>query len=199
VKEFLKKLYRYIRKYFLKYFGGPIEGILFQIDLEKRWPAKQPLVVGEFRIIGQEELTDFEKDLPYQQLDLFRQRFLKHGDTMVGYFVSSRLVYWGWVSFDNYYFEPDLNTSIKIPANAGYIYDTQTVPSFRRKGIHVVGICKLLDVIKQKGKERALILILSGNLPAIKAIGIFNPKLLEKIKKKLNITVETHINNLLKY
>jgi GNAT superfamily N-acetyltransferase len=184
MKELLNRLRRYISRRRLRYFPGPPESILYQIGLGHPQHVEQPLVQGEFRVVHEEDLDGLERDLSHQQLDLFRQRFMRRKDTMVGYFASEHLVYWGWISFNDDYFEPHLDISINIPSNAGYIYHTETVPAFQRKGIHTAGMFKLLEIIKQNGKERALVLIDKRNLNATWAIRRFGPKRLQRLRKK---------------
>ena len=180
---FLDRLSRFSLRMLQRFFPGRGESLLFEIDLEQRRPVTGPFIQGEFRLVCQEELSDLEEQLPLQLLSFFRERFSMRKDLMIGYFVSDSLVYWGWVSFNEAYFEPDLNSWIKIPANAGYIYDTQTVPAFQRNGIHTAGILHLLELIKERGKEKATILIRRDNRNAIKAIRHFNPRCLGTLRK----------------
>ena len=110
---------------------------------------------------------------------------LKSGRHAIGFFSNKKLLYYCWLSLDN--FEPKIFNQ-QLVNNQGMVFDVVCHPSFRRLGIHKYMTSYAINKAFEFGKSEVILLANTNNIAAIKSyenIG-FKRKFLIKHRKFLN-------------
>lgn len=97
---------------------------------------------------------------------IIEERFKQEGYTSYGIYDKNDLVYACWLSLN--VLEIPGNGIISSNDKQCFFLDDFCAPHKRGLGIHKVANAKRLMDAKRKGKEKALIVILKGNRPALK-------------------------------
>ena len=128
----------------------------------------QPLNGLEVKEIKKvDELKNETFEFTQQKLELFQYRFLHHFHCY-GVYSNGQLIYYCWVStresdFPNELYEFDLKL------NDGIMLDAECHESMREKGIHSWMNKYTCNQLLRLGKNKAFVVILSDNQPALRA------------------------------
>lgn len=170
-----KIAYHYKNSGLLGLFRKIIEYASHIIWSQERWLIYERTLDGENssqsatierRELGLNELVDlgYFKARDYHQVIKSR---IESGNICHGFFAQESLVTIGWSSPD--YLELDTDFRISCPGSVG-LYDFVTCSEFRSKGYYTSALVQLLNVMRQRGYEKALIAVAPNNTPSIKGI-----------------------------
>lgn len=94
---------------------------------------------------------------------------LAAGDVCLLQFVDARLAGWAWLSS-----RPEVEMCpglfLRIPADAGYVYRTWTMPELRGRGLQPRRTLALLDECRRRGRRRLVCFVESTNLASLKGV-----------------------------
>jgi len=140
----------------------------------------KPNIFGNFVNINEMNFNDYCHYFPIISLNYIEDRFYKYHDVCIAYIVKTKIVYWAFITCRNKYYEPAINTYIDIPEDAALIYDTTTLIDYRRKGIHAAAFPYIFDNVVKLFKNKAVMMVLKVNTPAINNLQKFNFKLIRR-------------------
>lgn len=121
----------------------------------------------EGRFIGAEELAKVATDPAYDLSADFLKKALTRGDRCYGFFNGDVLVSYGWYS--------DLPTPIDehcvlhFDRAYTYMYKGYTLPAYRGKRLHAVGMCRALRACAEEGGRGLISYVLSNNFASLKS------------------------------
>lgn len=103
------------------------------------------------------------------QLQRDSPALLAAGDACLLQFVDGRLAGWAWLSSRE---EVELYPGLflKIPADAGYVFRTWTVPEMRGHGLQPRRTLALLEECRRRGRHRLVCFVESTNLASLKGV-----------------------------
>lgn len=104
-----------------------------------------------------------------RKMHLYRQRFQDASYHAYGIIHDGILVYSGWVCTEKITL-PIKHKHILLKNNEGYLEDDYCHPHFRCIGIHTQMIAYRVNKLLMMGKNRIIVLVADGNLPALKAL-----------------------------
>lgn len=81
---------------------------------------------------------------------------------------------------------PYINKNLKIPIKTTYFFDSYTLENYRRKGVQNFALLEKINISKNLGYEKSIILTFDYNIPAQKAFEAIGMKRKSKIYE-LNI------------
>jgi hypothetical protein len=85
-----------------------------------------------------------------------------------GIFKDNMLVYYSWISFKNIGLPFGFNEKTPLLKNEALLEDSFCDPKYRGRGFHAkVNILRLKRML-EKGKSKAIAIVLKGNAPAVK-------------------------------
>lgn len=140
--------------------------VVLKRDLSKKLIPAKPRIEINVRELCLRDFEDakhfsFSKD----RLSLFKKR-LDNGYIALGAFNNSELIYLCWLSLDDFESPVNLGDKILLDRDEALLLDAFTHPDYRGLGIHTymnaIRLNRLIDI----GKKRAVVLLLSENVPA---------------------------------
>ena len=120
------------------------------------------------RFIDADALTKFAYDGTYDLSIEFLNKARARGDRCYALFDGETLASYGWYS--------DLPTPIDehfvlhFDRAYTYMYKGYTVPAYRGKRLHAVGMCRALRAFTEEGKTGLISFVLSNNFASLKSI-----------------------------
>lgn len=141
---------------------------LFQIEIEEEKLENKPLAVG-FDVV---EITDknigkYDFSLFQRKIDRFKAR-LNNPNFRLYAVVESRLVcYYTWISYEFFIFPRYVSQVKKLQSDEAFLFDSACANEYKGRGFHTYMNIFRLRKIYENGRHKALVLVLSGNTPAI--------------------------------
>ncbi len=141
---------------------------LFQIEIEEEKLENKPLAVG-FDVV---EITDknigkYDFSLFQRKIDRFKAR-LNNPNFRLYAVVESRLVcYYTWISYEFFIFPRYVGQVKKLQSDEAFLFDSACANEYKGRGLHTYMNIFRLRKIYENGRHKALVLVLSGNTPAI--------------------------------
>jgi hypothetical protein len=120
------------------------------------------------RFVGADELASFASDPAYDLPIDFLRKARARGDRCYALFDGERLAAYGWYS--------DLPTPIDehfvlhFDRAYTYMYAGYTLPAYRGKRLHAVGMCQALRAITAEGKKGLISNVLSNNFASLQSV-----------------------------
>ena len=120
------------------------------------------------RFVRGDELAMFAREPAYQISADFLHKARARGDRCYALFDGERLAAYGWYS--------DLPTPIDehfvlhFDSAYTYMYAGYTLPAYRGKRLHAVGMCRALRAITEEGKNGLISNVLSNNLASLQSV-----------------------------
>jgi len=103
-----------------------------------------------------------------RKINIFKSRFQDANYEAYGVFDKNILIYSSWISTNQ--FDNSMRVfGLKLNSDEGLLLDIITHPDYRRQGLHNFMNIYCLERIIDKGKPKAVVLILNENVPAIKS------------------------------
>ncbi len=131
----------------------------------------------------EEKLKDFELDVQPLTLDmvlkgdknvfkgakleLYKKRFNDPAYCGYGIMENDRLIYSTWFSTESLGL-PGVKNKIKLLPNEGFLEDSYCAPSARGRGLHGTMNFFRIKKLYEKGKNRVIVIVMDGNIPALK-------------------------------
>jgi GNAT superfamily N-acetyltransferase len=148
-------------------------GITFEKFLVLKRDLDRKLIPIEPKIeisVKQLNFRDFDNadhfGFSEDSLDLFKRRFDRNGYIALGAFDKGRLIYFCWLSSDNFESSVNLSDRVLLDKDEALLLNAFTHPDYRGLGIHTymnaIRLNRLIDI----GKKRAVVLVLFENIPA---------------------------------
>lgn len=189
MREFLDKIKQYRQRVIVRIIKSTLRkiGFTFEKFLVLERELNGTIVPKEPKIkvfVRELQLQDLERsaksfNLSNDKLELLKKRLLLGTYIALGAFDGDRLVYSCWLSLNVFESSINLSGRLSLEEDEGLLLDAFTHPDYRGLGIHTymnaVRLNKLMDV----GKKKAIVMVLSENVPAIKSqisVG-FQPKM----------------------
>src|SRR5712692_6031562 len=120
------------------------------------------------RFVGADELTKFASDPAYDISVDFLHKARARGDRCYALFDGESLAAYGWYS--------DLPTPIDehfvlhFDRAWTYMYNGYTVPAYRGKRLHAVGMCRALRAFTEEGKKGLISCVASNNFASLNSV-----------------------------
>jgi hypothetical protein len=120
------------------------------------------------RFVGEEQLRECAQDSANQMTPEFLRGALARGDRCYALFDGGTLAAYGWYSelpsaLDEHFvlhFDPAWT----------YMYKGYTLPAYRGKRLHAVGMCCALRALTQEGQEGLISCVASNNFPSLHSV-----------------------------
>ena len=126
----------------------------------------------EYSDVSELRLDDFRNSdlISKNTLDLFKTRFQSEAYSCFGIKSNAKVVYYTWISWKHMGYLVMFDLTGNLRENEALIEDSFCDPSHRGKRYHskMILFC-LCEIVKQK-KEKALVIILKENRPALRAM-----------------------------
>lgn len=158
IKKILRLLSWEQETFFL--YGKKISSDDSYADLPSEFEARE--------IFDVEPLKKSPFDFNHDKLALFKKRFLTDGFHCYGAFKSGILVYYCWISTSEFDF-PSGTYKRELSVNEGLLFDAQCHSSARGAGVHGAMNGYRCQQLVEKGKDKALVVLLKENIPAIRS------------------------------
>jgi hypothetical protein len=181
--SFVKKAFgigiKWTKRFFRKFI---VFANMYEQDLDKDYPKFAAQIEGRIEIIDDLEALESIKDsFEPKKYKENVERIGKHKDKMYVFFHGEELAGWGLFTVSRKtYYEPTYRHVIPIPEDTSFLYDGNTMPGFRRKGVYAARISELLELLKNYGKKKFIYMILSFNKPAVNNANKFGFRLTKK-------------------
>lgn len=132
---------------------------------------------------NQDDIEIARTVLPVKWIEEFQQRLSENKIWIIG-LVKNRLAYSSWITFNE---ETETGTGLVVHPmeKDAYIFNSYTVPEFRKLGLHTYMTCEQLKVCKEMGIYKVIGIVFKNNHAANKAwqkIGFQKIKLLLTIR-----------------
>jgi len=120
------------------------------------------------RFVGEDELAKFAHDGIHQLSVDFLRKTRARGDRCYALFEGEKLAAYGWYS--------DLPTPIDehlvlhFDRAWTYMYNGYTVPAYRGKRLHAVGMCRALRAFTEEGKKGLISCVASNNFSSLNSV-----------------------------
>jgi hypothetical protein len=120
------------------------------------------------RFVGADELAKFASEPAYDLPIEFLRKARARGDRCYALFDGERLAAYGWYS--------DLPTPIDehfvlhFDRAYTYMYAGYTLPAYRGKRLHAVGMCRALRAITEEGKKGLISNVFSNNFASLQSV-----------------------------
>jgi hypothetical protein len=120
------------------------------------------------RFVGEDELAKFAHDGVHQVSVDFLRKAHARGDRCYALFDGEALAAYGWYS--------DLPTPIDqhfvlhFDRAWTYMYNGYTVPAYRGKRLHAVGMCRALRAFTEEGKKGLISCVASNNFASLHSV-----------------------------
>lgn len=101
-----------------------------------------------------------------EKLDTIKRRCLDDTYKAYGIIENNQLIYSTWISFEN--LGLPIPTNIQLNADEALLEDAYCHPKFRGKGLHSNMNIYQLKKIYESGRNKAVVIVLDGNKPALK-------------------------------
>lgn len=101
------------------------------------------------------------------KLEVYKKRFNDSSYCGYGIMEDDRLVYSTWFSTDSLGL-PGVMNKIKLLSNEGFLEDSYCAPSARGRGLHGMMNYFRIKKLYEKGKNRVIVIVMDGNIPALK-------------------------------
>lgn len=159
-------------KFFLRKMGIIMDSYYYMIKYVS--PEESKLLfdkanITDVKILSYQDFLLGDKDVfTAKKLDVIKTRIEKGSYIPYGIVRGGHLIYSCWISFD------EMETTTKclngqLAANEALLVDDYCTPSARGKGIHTAMNAYRLWQIAQRGKEKAIVVILKENKPAFQS------------------------------
>ena len=120
------------------------------------------------RFVGEDELAKFAHEGTHDVSLEFLRRARARGDRCYALFDGTALAAYGWYSnlptpIDDYFvlhFDPAYT----------YMYKGYTVPAYRGKRLHAVGMCRALRAVTEEGKRGLISYVFSNNFASLHSV-----------------------------
>ena len=115
-------------------------------------------------------LKDFDScdQLDDNKKALYKERLESGNYSVYGIFKDGLLVYYSWISYKDIGLPFGFNKKIPLLQNEALLEDSFCDPRYRGKGYHgKVNILRIKNIL-DKGKNKAVVIVLKGNTPAIR-------------------------------
>lgn len=130
-------------------------GTIWMLDLSEGMPTHVPRIHAEFRRVAPDLVPALNTIRGRDASVEFSERF-ETGRQCYGAWVGDRLTAFGWVSFKDEGIG-ELNLRIKLLPGEAYVWDCETAPDFRRKGLYSALLVYILNELRAKNISRAWI------------------------------------------
>lgn len=112
-------------------------------------------------------LLGFSLEFNLKKLEIIKNRFKDNSYKAYGIVLENKLIYSAWISLKK--IGLPIKSNIFLEESEGYLEDDFCHPDFRGKGIHTkMNIFRKLK-LSELGKKECVVIIMDGNIPAIKA------------------------------
>lgn len=157
--------------------------IIAERSLEEPIQEIEPRIEVTIRIATEDDLDKFKGIVNERKFELFEERFKKGRVCFVALF-QGKIVYFGWISFENEY-ESNCQIKVELNGKGAYWFDCYTAPKYRQNKLHTALTTKALIYLKNKGYKKVLILVYNNNIFSRKAfskVGFKGKKIVTLIK-----------------
>jgi len=130
-------------------------GTIWVLNLDEETPAVAPRVHAEFRRATPDHVPALCAIRGRDASAEFTQRFAT-GRQCYGAWVDDRLMAFGWVSVEEEHIG-ELNLRIKLLSGEVYVWDCETAPEYRGKGLYSALLIHILNELRAQNICRAWI------------------------------------------
>ena len=120
------------------------------------------------RFVGEDELMELACDGSNELALDFLRDALRRGDRCYGLFDGGALAAYGWYS--NLPTPIDEHCMIHFDSSYTYMYKGFTVPAYRGKRLHAVGMCRVLRAISAEGRKGLISWVYSNNFASLRSV-----------------------------
>lgn len=122
----------------------------------------KPLEYNDFLLGDKEEFTA-------EKLEIVKKRLDDNTYKAYGIIEDNKLIYSGWISLEKIGLPVILKDEIHLNEYQGYLEDAFCSLNSRGKGIHSKMISYRLSRLFELGKKEAIVTVIEGNTPSLKA------------------------------
>jgi hypothetical protein len=142
---------------------------MYEHELDVKIPKFQAKIEGHIEIVETlEELAKYKEHFTPAKYAENLDRISRYKDKMICFFHGDKLAGWGFFTVSRRsYFEPERRQTIAIPENASFLYDANTLPGFRRKGVYAARMSSLPTILKSYNKNKLFYMVYTFNKPSI--------------------------------
>lgn len=144
----------------------------------------------EFKLITKDIINQMreEKIIPSYKINILENRVNNYKETLNYVVLNKEKNIMGYfaIALVNTKKNPYINKYLKIPEKTTYFFDSYTLEKYRRRGVQKFALLKKLNISKELGYEKSIILTFDYNIPAQKAFEMIGMKRKSKIYE-LNI------------
>ena len=120
------------------------------------------------RFVGENELAKFAHEEAHDLSADFLREALARGDRCYALFDGEALAAYGWYS--DIPTPIDANFVLHFDRAYTYMYKGYTVPAYRGKRLHAVGMCRALRAFTEEGKKGLISIVLSNNFASLHSV-----------------------------
>jgi len=143
-------------------------GTIWILNLNNELPAHTPRVYAEFHRVTPDLVPALCSIRGRDATTEFSQRFAT-GRQCYGAWVENHLTAFGWVSVEEEHIG-ELNLRIKLLPGEAYVWDCETAPDHRGKGLYSALLIYILNELRTQNITRAWIGADLDNIPSQKGI-----------------------------
>ena len=122
----------------------------------------KPLSIEDFLLGDKEEFTP-------GNIEVIKNRFGDNSYRAYGVIENQKLIYSSWISLEKLGLPVVLKEGLQLADEQGYIEDSYCSVQARGRGIHTRMISYQLSRLYDYGKKSAVVTVIEGNIPALKA------------------------------
>ena len=120
------------------------------------------------RFVDPEQLREYAQDSAYQMTPEFLRTALARRDRCYALFNGSKLAAYGWYS--SLPSPLDEHFVLHFDRAWTYMYKGYTMPAYRGKRLHAVGMCRALQALTEEGREGLISCVGSSNFASLHSV-----------------------------
>ena len=120
------------------------------------------------RFVGEDELWKYARDRAHEITPEFLRTALARGDRCYALFDGEKLAAYGWYS--DVRTPLDEHFMLHFDRAWTYMYKGYTMPAYRGKRLHAVGICRALRALTDEGRNGLISCVASNNFASLHSV-----------------------------